>query len=133
MMRSGRPRYVVVRRVKERSSRLLFPAYTVILVLADRLPISQTVARHRGKQGQENAFKSSLIELDLHHPPCRLFVTNQAFYLCGLLCAVQYRLLPAKSRLFGDFRPLFPRTGQNPTDAVPTPNCTGKFANIRYQ
>ncbi len=58
-----------------------------------------TDAQHRGKQGQGNVFRGPLIDLDLHHPPCRSFTANQAFYLCGLLaqallCAVQYWLLP---------------------------------------
>ena len=66
--------------------------------------------RHRGKQGQENAFKGPLIDLDLHHPPCRKFRANQAFYICGqlaqmLLRAVQYQLLPARARRHG-LRPL---------------------------
>ncbi|MDT8323870.1 MAG: hypothetical protein RRA94_07165 [Bacteroidota bacterium] len=41
----------------------------------------------------------ALPTLDLHHPPCLRFFTNQAFYACGqlahlLLCAVQDYLLP---------------------------------------
>ncbi len=64
------------------------------------------VRRHRGKQGRENAFKGPLIDLDLHHPPCRSFRANQAFYACGqiaqlLLRATQYGLLPAKARAHG--------------------------------
>ena len=62
------------------------------------------------KQGQENAFKGPLIDMDLHDPPCRRFHANQAFYVCGqiaqlLLRAVQYQLLPIKTRLHG-LRPL---------------------------
>ena len=39
------------------------------------------------------------MDLDLHHPPCRGYRANQAFYAYGrmahlLLRAVQYRLLP---------------------------------------
>ena len=85
---------------------LLLPVYTVILVSRDDLPLDELVRRHRGKQGQENAFKGPLIDLDLHHPPCRRFRANQAFYICGqiaqvLLRAVQYQLLPARARRHG--------------------------------
>ena len=91
--------YVVIRRVKEGRQPLLYPVYTVILVSTDRLPISEAVCRHRGKQGQENAFKGPLIDLDLHHPPCSSFAANQAYYLCGLLAqgllrGLQYWLMP---------------------------------------
>ncbi|MCW7553198.1 hypothetical protein NX722_11220 [Endozoicomonas gorgoniicola] len=69
-----------------------------------------TVRRHREKQGQENAQKKPLIDLDLHHPPCKKFHANQAFYACGqiaqiLLRALQYRGLPKKERKHG-IRPL---------------------------
>ncbi len=91
--------YAVIRRSKEGRQLLLDPTYTVILVSHDELPVWEAVARHRGKQGQENAFKGPLIDLDLHHPPCKRFAANQAFYLCGLLAqallrAIQYCLLP---------------------------------------
>ena len=91
--------YAVIRRTKEGRQLVLEPMYTVILVSHDELPVSAAVARHRGKQGQENAFKGPLIDLDLHHPPCKRFAANQAFYLCGLLAqallrAIQYCLLP---------------------------------------
>ena len=80
----------------------LIPAYTVILVSRDDLPLDELVRRHRGKQGHENAFKGPLVDLD-HHPPCRRFRANQAFYACGqlaqlLLRAVQYRVLPKAAR-----------------------------------
>ena len=71
--------YVVVRRRRDRGQSLLLPVYTVILVSRDDLPLDELVRRHRGKQGQENAFKGPLIDLDLHHPPCRKFRANQAF------------------------------------------------------
>ena len=94
----------------EGRQRLLVPAYTVILVSRNDLPIGELVRRHRGKQGQENAFKGPLVELDLHHPPCRGYRANQAFYACGqvaqmLLVAAQYRLLPRRARRHG-LRPL---------------------------
>jgi hypothetical protein len=102
--------YVVVRRLYDGPQQRLMPAYTVILVSRDDLPLAQLVRRHRGKQGQENAFKGPLIDLDLHHPPCRRFHANQAFYVCGqiaqlLLRAVQYQLLPTAARRHG-LRPL---------------------------
>ena len=64
------------------------------------------VKRHRGKQGQENAFKEPLRDLDLHHPPCRKLLARQAFYICGqlaqmLLRSVQYGLLPREARKHG--------------------------------
>ena len=72
----------------------------------DDLDVAELVRRHRGKQGHENAFKGPLIDLDLHHPPCRRFLANQAFYACGqiaqlLLRAVQYELLPVAARAHG--------------------------------
>ena len=102
--------YVVIRRRRDRGQTLLLPVYTVIPVSRDDLPLDELVRRHRGKQGQENAFKGPLIDLDLHHPPCRKFRANQAFYICGhraqvLLRAVQHRLLPASARRHG-LRPL---------------------------
>lgn len=102
--------YVVIRKLDDGHQRRLMPAYTVILVSRDDLPLAELVHRHRGKQGQENAFKGPLIDMDLHHPPCRRFHANQAFYACGqmaqvLLRAVQYELLPKAARRHG-LRPL---------------------------
>ena len=102
--------YVAVRRVRTDGQGQLFPAYTVILVSRDDLPLDELVRQHRGKQGQENAFKGPLIDLDLHHTPCRKFRANQAFYVCGqlaqlLLRAVQYGLLPKSARRH-ELRPL---------------------------
>ncbi|HGX91964.1 MAG TPA: IS1380 family transposase [Candidatus Tenderia sp.] len=102
--------YIVIRRTHDGPQRRLRPAYTVILVSRDDLPLEELVRRHRQKQGQENAFKGPLIDLDLHHPPCRSFHANQAYYLCGqlaqlLLRLIQYRLLPPKARRHG-IRPL---------------------------
>ena len=69
----------------------------------DDLDLEELVRRHRGKQGHENAFKGPLIDMDLHHPPCRKFYANQAFYAWGqlgqlLLRAVQYQLMPTQAR-----------------------------------
>ena len=65
---------------------------------------------HRGKQGQENAFKGPLLLLDLHHPPGHAFHANRAFYTAGrsaqmLLVGVQYHLLPTAARKRG-LRPI---------------------------
>lgn len=95
--------YVVIRRTHDGAQQRLEPAYTIILVSRDDLPVDELVARHRQKQGQENAFKGPLIDLDLHHPPCRRFHANQAYYLCGqlaqiLLRMLQYTFLPSDSR-----------------------------------
>ena len=98
--------YVVVRRRSQGGQRLLVPHHTVILVSRDDLPLDELVRRHRGKQGQENAFKGPLIDMDLHHPPCRSYRANQAFYAVGqiaqaLLRAVQYTALPKGARRHG--------------------------------
>ena len=98
--------YVVIRKLYDGVQRRLTPAYTVILVSRTDLPLAELVHRHRGKQGRENAFKGPLIDMDLHHPPCRRFCANQAFYACGqlaqvLLRAIQYQLLPGTARRQG--------------------------------
>ena len=98
--------YVVVRRDEENGCRLLFPIYTVILVSRDDLPLKELVARHRAKQGQENAFKGPLTEMNLHHPRCAALCANQAYYECALIAqllvrAIQYKLLPEASRECG--------------------------------
>ena len=101
--------YVVVRGTARRQGEL-FPRFAVILANRDDLPLAEVVRRHRGKQGHENAFKGPLVDMDLHHPPCRGYRANQAFYAYGrmahmLLRAVQYRLLPKAARRYG-IRPL---------------------------
>ena len=55
------------------------------------------------KQGQENAFKGPLTELGLHHPPCKSYNANRAFYWCGQLAQLllQYQVLLAKVRVHG--------------------------------
>ena len=102
--------YLVVRRFEDGPQRRLVPRDTIILVSRTDLPLAELVARHRQKQGQENAFKGPLIDLDLHHPPCRGLDANRAFYLCGqiaqvLLRAIQFRWLPKPARRHG-LRPL---------------------------
>lgn len=90
----------------------LLPGGTPVWLRADNAyyRVAELVRRHRGKQGQENAFKGPLIEMGLHHPPCRRFTANQAFYACGqiaqlLLLAMQYQWLPVPARRHG-LRPL---------------------------
>ena len=48
--------YAVIRRDRDGDQRRLVPAWTVILVRKDDLPLPELVRRHRGKQGPENAF-----------------------------------------------------------------------------
>lgn len=101
---------VVVRKLLEGAQGDLFPVHTVILASRDDPPLAELVRRHRGKQGQENAFKGPLRDLDLHHPPCRRLLANQAFHACGqlaqmLLHTVQFNLLPESARKHG-LRPL---------------------------
>lgn len=98
--------YVVVRTRQEEKQKLLFPRYTFILVSRNDIALAEIVKRHRGKQGQENAFKGPLIHLDLHHPPCGLFNANRAFYAAGqiaqiLLVAIEMRFLPVEARGHG--------------------------------
>lgn len=98
--------YVVVRRRSADGQGLLLPQHTVILASREDLPLAELVLRHRGKQGQENAFKGPLRDMDLHHPPCRGYRANQAFYALGqiaqvLLRAVQYTVLPKRARRHG--------------------------------
>ena len=98
--------YVVIRRRAEHGQGLLVPRHTAILVSRDDLPLKELVLRHRAKQGQENAFKGPLRDMDLHHPPCRSYRANQAFYALGqiaqvLLRAVQFTVLPKRARRHG--------------------------------
>jgi len=98
--------YLVVRTLYDGAQKRLHPRHTFILTSRTDLPPAEIVRRHRGKQGQENAQKGPLIDLDLHHPPCRRYLANQAFYTLGqlaqlLLVAAQYRLLPTSARGHG--------------------------------
>ncbi len=100
----------VLRRDGDGEQRLLEPVCMVIPVSHDRLPVAELVRRHRGQQGQENAFQGPLTDLGLHHPPCRSHAANQGFYLGGqiaqlLLRLLQYQTLPAAARQHG-LRPL---------------------------
>jgi hypothetical protein len=98
--------YVVVRSHFDGDQRRLTPRHIFILVSRTDLPLQELVRRHREKQGQENAQKGPLIDLDLHHPPCQKLNANRAFYTCGqlaqiLLIATQYQLLPHAARRHG--------------------------------
>lgn len=98
--------YVVVRSYFDGDQRRLTPRHVFILVSRTDLPLRELVRRHREKQGQENAQKGPLIDLDLHHPPCQKLDANRAFYSCGqlaqiLLIATQYELLPHSARRHG--------------------------------
>ncbi len=65
------PVYGVIRRDGDGEQRLLEPVCMVILVSRERQPVAELGRRHRGQQGQENAFQGPLTDLGLHHPPCR--------------------------------------------------------------
>jgi len=98
--------YVVVRSHFDGDQRRLTPRHIFIVVSRTDLPLRELVRRHREKQGQENAQKGPLIDLDLHHPPCQKLDANRAFYICGqlaqmLLIATQYHLLPHAARRHG--------------------------------
>ena len=107
--------HAVVRGTAERQGEPV-PRYAMILANRDDLPLAEVVRRHRSKQGpaltgrSEDAFEGPLVDMDLHHPPCRGYRANQAFHAYGrmahmLLRAVQYRLLPKAARRHG-IRPL---------------------------
>ena len=66
----------------------------VILTSRADLPLPEVVRRHRGKQGQENAQKGPLTELGLHHPQCKSYVADQAFYPCGQIAQWLLELVP---------------------------------------
>ena len=111
---------------------LIEPRYSVILVSRTDLSLKELVRRHREKQGQENAQKGPLIDLDLHHSPYRKFHANQAFYVCGqiariLLRALQYRALPKKERKHG-IRPLIRKLVRS----VGLLTCSGKKWTLKF-
>lgn len=98
--------YVVVCTQYENKQALLDERYSVIAVSRTDLNVKELVHRHRAKQGQENALKGPLIELDLHHPPCRSLTANQAFYTLGqlahtLLMTIKYHSLPEQAHQVG--------------------------------
>jgi len=102
--------YVVIRRDRDGDQLLLKPFHTIIPVSKVEMSLKELVRRHRSKQGHENAFKGPLTDLGLHHPPCRNYMANQAYYLCAqlaqlLLRIAQYWTLPKEARRHG-LRPL---------------------------
>jgi len=124
--------YVVTRSWHDGRQWLMEPRYGVILVSRSDLPLKELVKRHREKQGQENAQKGPLTDLDLHHPPCRKFHANQAFYACGqiaqiLLRALQYRGLPKKERKHG-IRPLIRKLVRS----VGQLTCSGRKWTLKF-
>ena len=98
--------YAVVRRDMLEGREELFPSYsyTVILTSRDDLEPAELVTRHRRKQGQENAFKGPLRDMNLHHPRCASYVANQTYCALALIAqlvlrAMQYLWLPPKARV----------------------------------
>lgn len=94
--------YVVICTQFENNQALLDERYSVIAVSRTDVSLKELVHRHRAKQGQENALKGPLIEMDLHHPPCRALLANQAFYTLAqmaqvILMALKYQTLPAQA------------------------------------
>ena len=95
--------YVVVRRVREGGQGQLFPAYTVILVSRDDLPVDELVRRQAGprERVQGAADRSGPASSAVPAVPA-----NQAFYVCSklaqlLLCAGQYGRLLVAARAHG--------------------------------
>lgn len=98
--------YVVVCTQFEGKQALIEERYQVIAVSRTDVSVKELVARHRAKQGQENALKGPLIEMDLHHPPCKSLNANAAFYTLGqiaqtLLMALKYQALPEQAHTLG--------------------------------
>ena len=80
--------YVVVKTWEDVGQPYLFPRHSFILCSDHTLPLAEAVKRHRGKQGQENAQKGPLIDLDLHHSPCRRINANRAYYTRGQIAQI---------------------------------------------
>ena len=57
---------VVTRRRTQGGQFLLTPRHTVVLVSNNDLTLEELVRRHRGRQGQENACKGPLLDMDQH-------------------------------------------------------------------
>ena len=97
---------MAVRRRTENGQGLLVPRYTAMPVSRNDLGLKEPVRRHRGKQGQENAFNGPLRDMDLHHPPCRGYRANRAFHALGQIAqvplrAVRFTALPRRARRHG--------------------------------
>lgn len=98
--------YVVVCTRYEGAQALIEERYQVIAVSRTDLSVAELVRRHRAKQGQENALKGPLVEMDLHHPPCKSLAANAAFYSLAqiaqvLLMALKYEALPQGAHSLG--------------------------------
>ncbi len=93
---------MVIRCDGDGEQRLPGPVCMVIPVSRDQLPPAELVRRHRGKQGQENAFQGPLTDLGLQHPPCRSQAAHQGFYLGGQIAQL-LRLLCSRSNLWVDW------------------------------
>lgn len=98
--------YVVVCTQFENNQALLDERYSVIAVSRTDVSAKELVHRHRAKQGQENALKGPLIEMGLHHPPCRGLIANQVFYTFGqiaqvIVMALKYQTLPTDAHECG--------------------------------
>jgi len=92
-----RPRTVVTRRYRLENE--MFPRYASVLtnlapedprivkrMRAERIDFAQAVWRlYDHKQAMENQFKDALIDLGLHHPPCRELARNEVFYAVAAL------------------------------------------------
>ncbi len=84
----------VLRRDGDGEQRLPEPVCTVIPVSRDRLPVAELGRRHRGQQGQENAFQGPLPDLGWHHPPYRSHAAQQGFHLGGQIAQLLLRQRP---------------------------------------
>ncbi len=61
-------------------------ARLVKLMRAEKIGFAQAVWRlYDHKQAMENQFKDALIDMGLHHPPCRELARNEIFYAIGAL------------------------------------------------
>ena len=92
-----RPRTAVTRRWRMENE--MFPRYAAVLtnleptdarivklMRGEKIGFAQAVWRlYDHKQGMENQFKDALIDLGVHHPPCRELARNEVFYAVGAL------------------------------------------------
>jgi hypothetical protein len=74
-------------------------ASKVATPVTDPAASAATFAYHKTKGAHEHVFSNILSDLDLHHPPCKRFLSNEAWYALGaiannLLRAVQALALP---------------------------------------
>ena len=58
----------------------------VKIMSAERIDFARAVWRlYDHKQAMENQFKDALIDMGLHHPPCRELARNEVFYAVAAL------------------------------------------------